>query len=88
MCLEHPIPTVLWMIGEIVAEFYNKRMFILYRPDGVGKSSVINIVTFALGGNSPSISASDIKFHCESTRQLYPLLLKKLSLSFVLCLCF
>ena len=77
MCLRHPIPTALWMIGEIVAEFYNKRMLILYRTDGVGKSSVINILTFALernspsicrGRNTPSISASDIKFHCESTR--------------------
>jgi hypothetical protein len=43
------IRTLLWMIGDMYADFGNKRMFILFGPGGVGKSSTINIKATALG---------------------------------------
>jgi hypothetical protein len=36
--------TILWIIGDILADFGNKRLFIFYGPGGVGKTSVVNII--------------------------------------------
>ena len=41
--------------NHMLADFGNKRMFILYGPGGVGKSSVINILLSAIGGSTCSI---------------------------------
>jgi hypothetical protein len=37
--------TVLWIIGDMIADFGNKRLFMLYGPGGVGKTSVVNIIS-------------------------------------------
>lgn len=47
---DHDMRTVLWLLGDLFADFGNKRMFILYGPGGVGKSSVVNIIATAIGG--------------------------------------
>ena len=36
--------TILWLTGDIMADFGNKRFFILYGPGNVGKSSVLSII--------------------------------------------
>jgi phage/plasmid-associated DNA primase len=41
---------IIWMIGDVYADFDMKRMFLLYGPGGIGKSSVVDIIATALGG--------------------------------------
>jgi len=53
--------SILWLIGDILTDFGNKRMFILQGPGGVGKSTVIKIITTAIGGNVPNISPAYLK---------------------------
>lgn len=36
--------TILWALGDMLYDSNNKRMFILYGPGGVGKSTVANIM--------------------------------------------
>ena len=50
--------TILWMIGDTIADFGNKRMFILKGPGGIGKSSVINIINAALEGMSCNLDST------------------------------
>lgn len=54
------VRTVLWMIGDMYADFGNKRMFILYGPGGVGKTSVVNIIANAIGGNLVKLPVSTV----------------------------
>jgi phage/plasmid-associated DNA primase len=42
-----------YYIGDMMADFGNKQMFILYGPGGVGKSTVLNIIS-SLSSNSLS----------------------------------
>ena len=37
--------TILWILGDIMADFGNKRLFILYGPGNVGKTTVVNIIS-------------------------------------------
>lgn len=37
--------SILWLIGDILADFGNKRIFMLYGPGGVGKTTVVNIIS-------------------------------------------
>ena len=68
-------PTVLWMKGDIMADFEQKRMkddimadfgqnrlCILYGPGGVGKSSVLNIRHVMIGFSASSIGASQLVY--------------------------
>jgi len=45
------------MIGDTIADFGNKRMFIL-KAGGIGKPSVINIINAALGGMSCNLDST------------------------------
>jgi hypothetical protein len=36
--------TILWIIGDIMADFGTKRMFILYGPGNIGKTTVVSII--------------------------------------------
>ena len=56
------IKTILWAIGDMLYDGSNKRMFILYGPGGVGKSSVVNIIAAAIGGTIPVISPDYIVY--------------------------
>mmetsp|Transcript_2713 Transcript_2713/g.7231 ORF Transcript_2713/g.7231 Transcript_2713/m.7231 type:complete len:510 (-) Transcript_2713:16017-17546(-) len=64
---EEDVMSILWLIGDIHADFGNKRMFILYGPGGVGKSSVVNIIATAVGGNLTKLSANTIVLNPRST---------------------
>ena len=42
---EESAEAILWIIGDIMANYGNKRMFMLYGPANTGKSTVVNIIT-------------------------------------------
>lgn len=57
--------TILWIIGDIMADFGNKRMFMFYGPANIGKTTVVNIISdFA----SSSIVTLDPRFVARHTR--------------------
>ncbi len=62
------INTVLWAIGDMLYDSANKRMFILFGPGGVGKSTVANIINGVIGGTVPSLSSELI---CVNPRNMY-----------------
>ena len=66
------IYAILWMLGDMYADFGNKRMFILYGPGGIGKSSVVNIIGTAIGGSITKLQADTILINPSSfsTRNL------------------
>ncbi|KAG7358006.1 hypothetical protein IV203_014593 [Nitzschia inconspicua] len=41
---EEDTKTVLWLIGDMMADFGTKRLFIIYGPGGVGKTTVVNMI--------------------------------------------
>ena len=49
MSPRYTLKTIMWMLGDMHTDFGNKRMFILYGPGGVGKSSVVNILATVIG---------------------------------------
>lgn len=46
--------TILWALGDMLYDCNNKRIFILYGPGGVGKSTVANIINTVIVGTIPS----------------------------------
>jgi ABC-type branched-subunit amino acid transport system ATPase component len=52
--------TVLWAIGDMLYDSTNKRLFILYGPGGVGKSTVVNIIGAVVGGTIPTLGSQFI----------------------------
>ena len=38
------IMTMLWAVGDALADFGNKRMFVIYGPGGLGKSAIVKII--------------------------------------------
>lgn len=58
--------TILWMLGDMHADFGTKRMFILYGPGGVGKSSVVNIIAAAIGGTLCKLNDSAILYNPDA----------------------
>ena len=41
--------TALWSLGDALADFGNKRMFVLYGPGGIGKSAIVKIFKEMVG---------------------------------------
>ena len=60
---------VLWLLGDTIADFGNKRMFIFKGPGGVGKSAIINIITAAMGNTvcniDPTLTVHNTKLHIK-----------------------
>ena len=49
--------TILWILGDIMADFGNKRLFILYGPGNVGKTTVVNIISMLASYNKVAIES-------------------------------
>ena len=60
---------VLWAIGDMLYDSSNKRMFILYGPGGVGKSTVANIINAIIGGTIPTLSPDLVCYNTKSFRK-------------------
>jgi hypothetical protein len=58
--------TVLWAIGDMLYDSTNKRLFILYGPGGVGKSTVVNIIGAIIGGTIPTLGSQFITVNPKS----------------------
>ena len=62
---EENAEAILWIIGDVMADYGNKHMFMLYGPANVGKSTVVNIITslvlFSPVKLSPMLLAKDGK---------------------------
>ena len=54
------VKILLWILGDIYADFGSKCMVIMYGPSGVGKTSVLNIFSSTIGGISIAIPANSI----------------------------
>lgn len=52
---EENTETIMWIIGDILADFGNKRMFMLYGPANIGKTTVINIIESLASAKVPKI---------------------------------
>ena len=63
------IITILWALGDMLYDSNNKRMFILYGPGGVGKSTVANIMNAVIGGTIPSLSSELVAVNPRSFRR-------------------
>ena len=61
--------TILWALGDMLYDSNNKRMFILYGPGGVGKSTVANIMNAVIGGSIPSLRSDLVSFNLNSFRR-------------------
>ncbi len=60
------IITLLWALGDMLCDSCNKRLFILYGPGGVGKSTVANILGGVIGGTIPTIASHNIALNPKS----------------------
>jgi hypothetical protein len=58
--------TLLWALGDMLYDSSNKRLFILYGPGGVGKSTVANILGAVIGGTVPTIASHNIALNPKS----------------------
>ena len=54
---------ILWIIGDTIADFSNRKILLLYWDGGVWKGSIVNIIIRTFVGNIPSMKASDIPFN-------------------------
>ena len=63
------IITMLWALGDMLYDSSNKRMFILYGPGGVGKTTVANIMNAVIGGTIPSLSSDLVAVNLNSFRR-------------------
>lgn len=62
------VSTLLWALGDMLYDSSNKRMFIMYGPGGVGKSTVANIMNAVVGGTIPSLKSSLVCIDLRSFR--------------------
>ena len=58
---------MLWIIGDIVADFGDKSAWILYRPINTGKSKVGSIIRAAASPDVVSVPVQYIVDHGEET---------------------
>lgn len=63
------INTILWALGDMLYDSNNKRMFILYGPGGVGKSTVATIMNAVIGGTIPTLNSELAAINPRSFRR-------------------
>ena len=70
--------TILWLIGDMLSDFGTKRLFILYGPGNIGKSTVVNIISMfsshSLVQISPKYMVTSGKFNDSLPDTFIPLL--------------
>ena len=60
--------TILWIIGDIMADFGNKRMFMLYGPANIGKTTVVNIISSFASSNVVTLESRFLARDAKATR--------------------
>eukprot|EP00957_Ditylum_brightwellii_P068795 5222498-Ditylum_brightwellii.AAC.1 len=63
------VDTILWALGDMLYGSNNKRLFIMYGPGGVGKSTVANIMHAVIGGTIPTIGSDLVCMNLKSYHQ-------------------